>query len=121
MQIFIGSIAVSGYGSTENLERLSREIFQIEDGLAAERDEAITQYDRVFSGEGWGGGLGRRVIAESFFEDTPPPEVRSQRRFLVVDRDNLGEPTGFHYEDVHEDSSEALEPGFIQQRFGEQQ
>ena len=56
---------------------------EVDEGIAAEKEA-----DRVFiPGDGWGGGLGRRVIAESFFED----------------------------------SSEAIEPGFIQQRFGEQQ
>ena len=61
-QTFIGSIAVSGYGSTENLERLSREIFQIEDGLAAERGDAVIQYENVFNRA----GIIRKQQAEGF-------------------------------------------------------
>ena len=52
-QIFIGSIAVSGFGSTEQLCRLADEIFQIEDGLAAERGDAIIQYENVFNRVGF--------------------------------------------------------------------
>lgn len=52
-QIFIGSIAVSGFGSTEQLVRLADEIFQIEDGLAAERGDAIIQYENVFNRTGF--------------------------------------------------------------------
>ena len=51
-QIFVGSIAVSGFGSTEQLIRLADEIFQIEDGLAAERGEAVIQYENVFNRAG---------------------------------------------------------------------
>lgn len=51
-QIFIGSIAVTGFGSTEQLEHLLRETFLIEDTLAAERGEAIIQYENVFNRSG---------------------------------------------------------------------
>lgn len=52
-QMFIGSIAVTGFGSTEQLVRLADQIFQIEDGLAAERGDAIIQYERVFNRAGF--------------------------------------------------------------------
>lgn len=52
-QMFIGRLAVSGYGSTETLVRIADQIFQIEDGLAAERGDAIIQYERVFNRAGF--------------------------------------------------------------------
>ena len=51
-QIFVGSIAITGFGSTEQLVRLADQIFQIEDGLAEERGEAIIQYENVFNRSG---------------------------------------------------------------------
>jgi len=52
-QMFIGRMVVASCGSSELLERVSREIFQIEDGLAAERGDAIIQYERVFNRAGF--------------------------------------------------------------------
>ncbi len=51
-QMFLGRMVVSSCGSTELLERMSREIFQIEDNINAEKTERIySEYDRVFSKE----------------------------------------------------------------------
>ncbi len=51
-QMYLGRMVVASCGSSELLERMSREIFQIEDGLAEERGEAIIQYENVFNRSG---------------------------------------------------------------------
>jgi hypothetical protein len=51
-QIFVGSIAIRGFGSTEKLVELTEQILQIEDGLAAERGETVIQYENVFNRAG---------------------------------------------------------------------
>ncbi len=52
-QVFVGSIAITGFGSTEKLVQLTEQILQIEDGLAAERGDAIIQYENVFNRAGF--------------------------------------------------------------------
>ncbi len=51
-QMFLGRMVVASCGSSELLERFAIEFYRIEDGLAAERGEAIIQYENVFNRAG---------------------------------------------------------------------
>lgn len=50
--MFVGRIAAHGLLGFESVNRLVDQIFQIEDGLAAERGDAIIQYENVFNPAG---------------------------------------------------------------------
>ncbi len=61
-QMFLGRMVVASCGSSELLVRMADQIFQIEDGLAAERGDAIIQYENVFNRA----GIIRKQQAEGF-------------------------------------------------------
>lgn len=52
-QMFLGRMVLASCGSTELLDKMADKIFQIEDGLAAERGDAIIQYENVFNKAGF--------------------------------------------------------------------
>jgi len=48
----IGRVALTGFGSSEKLEHLVRDIYAIEDRIAQEQGEAVIAFDNVFNRAG---------------------------------------------------------------------
>ena len=46
---FVGHVAVTALGSSERLLKIAKNIFEIEDGIRAEAEDAIDNFERVFN------------------------------------------------------------------------
>ncbi len=67
-QMYVGRMAVAGFGSTEQLVRLAEAFFAIEDGIEERRIEKMrSDYDRVFGGE----CTPQNVYSTEEFKQTP--------------------------------------------------